>query len=289
MVAFRKSNWVAVAGTLLLLCGFWLRAEGLAPAIGLVLRLLACGLLLYWAAWIRRSLTPMILVSMAVGIEVGLDAPSLAIGSHFLSDIFLRLVKTIVAPLILVTLINGIAGHGDLKSVGRMGWKSLLYFETLTTIALVLGLVAANLSHAGSGLKLPPEMKAPLTAVAPMHWQEFLVHTVPENLAKSIADGQVLQVAVFAVIFGIALAMLPRERAEPLMKLTHSIGETMFRFTNIVMYLAPLAVASAIAYTVAKLGPEVLVHLGKLLAVFYATVIIFIVGVLLPVAASTLR
>lgn len=281
---FRKGNWMVVAGVLLLLAGFAFRPAEAAAGVGVGLRVLGSVLLVYWGVWVRRSLTPLILVSMAVGIELGLDAPRVALGSHFLSDIFLRLVKTIVAPLILTTLINGIAGHGDLKSVGRMGWKSLLYFEVLTTVALLLGLVAANLSHAGAGLKMPVGAGGSLTTAEPMHWQEFLVHTAPENLAKSVAEGQVLQVAVFAVLFGIALAMVPRERAEPLLKLTHSIAETMFRFTNLVMYLAPLAVASAMAYTVARLGPGVLVHLGKLLAVFYATAAVFVVGVLLPVA-----
>lgn len=259
-------------------------SHSLLAAAGVAARAAGVLLLAGWVGRFRRSLTPMILVGMALGIEVGLDAPAVAVSAHFLSDIFLRLVKTIVAPLILVTLISGIAGHGDLKSVGRMGWKSLLYFEVLTTVALVLGLVAANLSKAGVGLNLPPDLAGKVDRLPPMHWQEFLVHVFPENLAKSIAEGQVLQVAVFAVLFGIALAMVPRERAAPVLRLTESISEIMFRFTNIVMYLAPLAVASAIAYTLALLGPGVLLHLGKLLVVFYATVAIFLAGVLVPVA-----
>lgn len=241
-------------------------------------------LLVVWAGGFRRTLTPMILAGMALGVALGLDAPQVAISLHFLSDIFLRLVKTVVAPLILVTLISGIAGHGDLKSVGRMGWKSLLYFEVLTTVALVVGLLAANLSKAGVGLAMPADVAGKVDRLPPMHWQDFLVHVFPENLAKSIAEGQVLQVAVFAVIFGLALAMVSREKAAPVLRLTESISETMFRFTNIVMYLAPVAVASAIAYTLALLGPGVLVHLGKLLLVFYATAAVFLGGVLVPVA-----
>lgn len=277
-----------IAGVLLV-AGFSLRIAsvpgGTLQMAGVVARFLGCALLLYWSGWVRRSLTPLILAGMVIGIELGLDLPQVAIGAHFLSDIFLRLVKTIVAPLILVTLISGIAGHGDLKSVGRMGWKSLVYFEALTTAALVLGLVAANLSHVGRGLRMPAELGGSLTNVPPpLHWQDFLVHTVPENLAKSIAEGQVLQVAVFAVLFGIGLALVPAEKAAPVLKLTQSISEVMFRFTNLVMYLAPLAVASAMAFTVAKLGAGVLVHLGKLLAVFYATAGVFAVAVLLPVA-----
>ncbi len=254
------------------------------PQFGAGLRITGILLLAGWAAVIRRKLTPWIIVAMIAGVEIGLDAPGFAVGAHFLSDIFLRLVKTIVAPLILATLVSGIAGHGDLKSVGRMGWKSLLYFEVLTTVALVVGLVAANLSKAGVGLTLPAEIAGSVPTTAPMHWQDFLAHVFPENLAKSIAEGQVLQVAVFAVIFGMALAMAPREKAAPVLRLVEGLSEVMFRFTNIVMVFAPLGVASAMAYTVAKMGPDVLVHLGKLLLVFYTAALFFIVCVLLPVA-----
>lgn len=275
--------WVLAA--LALTVGFALvAANGTAHAVGLVLRVGGVLVLAGWAAFIRPRLTPWIVVGMVAGVELGLDAPSIAIGSHFLSNIFLRLVKTIVAPLILATLISGIAGHGDLKSVGRMGWKSLLYFEVLTTIALVVGLAAANISKAGVGLALPAELAGSVPSAAPMHWQEFLEHVFPENLAKSIADGQVLQVAVFAAIFGMALAMTPRDKAEPVLRLTEGLSETMFRFTNIVMYTAPLGVMSAMAYTIAKMGPGVLVHLGKLLLVFYGALLVFVFFVLLPVA-----
>ena len=251
---------------------------------GVVLRITAVVLLVLWAAFLRRKLTPWIVVAMFAGVEIGVDAPTLAVNMHFLSDIFLRLVKTVVAPLILATLVSGIAGHGDLKSVGRMGWKSLLYFEVLTTIALVIGLIAANVSKAGVGMVLPADLMGTVPSSAPMHWQDFLAHVFPENLAKSIAEGQVLQVAVFAAIFGMALAMTPRVKAEPVLRLTESLSEVMFRFTNLIMYLAPLGVASAMAYTVARMGPGVLVHLGKLLLVFYLSAAVFILGVLLPVA-----
>ena len=251
---------------------------------GVVLRVAAVLLLGCWAAFLRRKLTPWIVVAMFAGIEIGVDAPTLAVSMHFLSDIFLRLVKTVVAPLILATLVSGIAGHGDLKSVGRMGWKSLLYFEVLTTAALFIGLVAANVSRVGVGMVMPADLIGTVPSAAPMHWQDFLTHVFPENLAKSIADGQVLQVAVFAAIFGMGLALTPRARAEPVLRLTESLSEVMFRFTNLVMYLAPFGVASAMAYTVARMGPGVLLHLGKLLLVFYLAAAVFIVGVLLPVA-----
>ena len=226
---------------------------------------------------------------MLVGAELGLDAPKFAISLRFLSDIFLRLIKTIVAPLILATLITGIAGHGDLKSVGRMGLKSLIYFEVLTTLALVVGLVAINLSQAGVGLSVPP---APVStadvqhAGAPpaAHWQDFLVHVFPENIAKSVADAQILQVAVFAVLFGIALAGVSPQKRAPLLHLCESLSEVMFKFTNVVMYLAPIGVGAAMAFTVGHMGLGVLVNLGKLLLTVYGALLAFAIFVMLPAA-----
>src|ERR1700722_16812047 len=162
---------------------------------------LRCGAILLLALFAlrRRSLTPWIFVAMVAGAELGFDAPMLATSLRVFSDIFLRLIKTIVAPLILATLVTGIAGHGDLKSVGRMGIKSLIYFEVVTTLALIIGLIAINLSHAGVGLSLPPSTSASevVATPPPTRWQDFLLHVFPENIAKSIAEGQILQVAVF--------------------------------------------------------------------------------------------
>lgn len=235
----------------------------------------------------RRSLSPWIFVAMVAGAELGLDAPALAVSLRVFSDIFLRLIKTIVAPLILATLVTGIAGHGDLKSVGRIGIKSLIYFEVVTTLALVIGLVAINFSKAGAGLTLPPsaESAAQLVATpAPTHWQDFLLHVFPENIAKSIAEGQILQVAVFAVFFGIALATLSDDKRAPVLRLCESLSEVMFRFTNIVMYFAPVGVGAAMAFTVGHMGPGVLVNLGKLLVTLYAALAAFGLLVLLPAA-----
>ena len=253
--------------------------------MGVALRCAAI-LLLAVFAFRRRSLTPWIFVAMVAGAELGFDAPALAISLRVFSDIFLRLIKTIVAPLILATLITGIAGHGDLKSVGRMGIKSLIYFEVVTTIALVIGLVAINLSHAGVGLSIPTGTAASegLTAPPPTHWQDFLLHMFPENLAKSVAEGQILQVAVFAVIFGIALATLSQEKREPLLRLFDSLSEAMFKFTNVVMYFAPLGVGAAMAFTVGQMGLGVLVNLGKLLLTLYAALVAFGLLGLLPAA-----
>ena len=234
----------------------------------------------------RRTLTPWIFVAMVAGAEVGFDAPGFAVGLRVFSDIFLRLIRTIVAPLILATLVTGIAGHGDLRSVGRMGIKSLVYFEVLTTLALVIGLVAINISKAGVGLTLPTAdgATASLAKVEPTHWQDFLLHVFPDNIAKSIAEGQILQVAVFAVFFGIALASLPAEKGAPVLRLCESLSEVMFTFTNVVMYFAPVGVGAAMAFTVGHMGLGVLVNLGKLLLTLYAALAAYGLFVMLPVA-----
>jgi proton glutamate symport protein len=231
----------------------------------------------------RKVLTPWIFVAMVAGGELGYDAPAFALSLKVFSDIFLRLIKTIVAPLILATLVTGIGGHGDLKSVGRMGVKSLVYFEVLTTIALVIGLVAINVSHAGVGLALHDVSADSLQKVAPTHWDDFLLHVFPENIAKSVAEGQILQVAVFAVFFGIALASLSEEKRKPMMEFTESLTEVMFKFTNVVMYFAPIGVGAAMAFTVANAGLGVLVNLGKLLLTLYVALAAFAVLVMLPV------
>ncbi len=233
----------------------------------------------------RKSLTTWILVSMVVGAEVGHDFPQVAVTLRVLSQIFLRLIRTIVAPLLFATLVVGIAGHSNLKQVGRMGIKALIYFEIVTTIALFIGWASISISRAGVGINLPPPADVERIATpAQRTWQEIVLHVFPENIARAVVDAEILQVVVFSVLFGIALAMIPDEKRRPMLAFAESLAETMFRFTRIVMLFAPIGVGAAIAYTVGQLGVGILVSLFKLLATFYVAVALFVLLVLLPVA-----
>ena len=223
---------------------------------------------------------------MLLGGEIGLDRPQFAEHLRVFSDIFLRLIKVIVAPLIFGTLVTGIAGHGNLRSVGRIGVKSLIYFEVVTTLALFIGLGAINISRAGEGLTITEAAAAtePVPSAAPLHWDDFLLHIFPENLAKSVAENQILQVAVFAVLFGIALARISEAKRAPMLNFCESLTSAMFAFTNLVMYFAPVGVGAAMAYTVGHMGIGVLLPLGKLLLTGYGALLFFLLVVLLPIA-----
>ncbi len=240
---------------------------------------------LVWYAFRRKSLTTWILISMVMGAEFGHDFPSIAVHLNIFSKIFLRMVKTIIAPLLFATLVVGIAGHSNLKQVGRMGWKSLVYFEVVSTIALFIGLFAINLSKAGVGVVIPPEMALQgVPDVKPQTFEEIVLHIFPENIAKAIYEGQVLQIVVFSILFGIAVAMLKEQHRKRMVNFAESLSEAMFKFTNLVMYLAPIAVFAAIAYSVGHMGLGILANLFKLLATLYVALLIFLLGVLLPVA-----
>jgi proton glutamate symport protein len=259
------------------------RSVPLPAWIPLLLRWLAI-LLLAGYAGARRSLTAWIAVGLLAGAEFGHDWPAAAENVQFLGTIFLRLIKVIIAPLLFGTLVVGIAGHADLKKVGRLGIKSLIYFEIVSVLTLVIGFAAIDISRAGEGVHLPPAAGgAPLNAV-PHSATQLITDIFPENIAKSVAEGQVLQVVVFSLLFAMALALVPEAKRRPLLAFAESLSETMFKFTNIVMYAAPIGVFGAIAYTVGHLGLGVLLPLLKLLATMYVALLIFIFGVLLPIA-----
>ena len=241
--------------------------------------------LLFGYACSERSLTTWIVFSMLLGAEIGHDWPTVATSLRVLSLIFLQLIRTIIAPLLFATLVSGIAGHADLKKVGRMGVKAILYFEVVTTFALFIGLAAINISKAGVGVQLPVSTEASQgLPVAKQTPSEIILHVFPENIAKSVAEGQILQVVIFSILFGIALAMVREEKRRPMLAFTDSLAEVMFKFTNIVMWFAPFGVGAAIAYTVGHTGLGVLANLAKLLATLYVALLVFLFGVLLPIA-----
>lgn len=247
-------------------------------------RWLAILLLVVYAA-ARRSLTLWILVGLLAGAELGHDAPATAVKCQIFGSIFLRLIKVIIAPLLFGTLVVGIAGHAGLKKVGRMAIKALVFFEIVSTIALVIGVVAINLSRAGAGIHLAASGAQQQVAVSSTQSaSQLILNIFPENIAKSIAEGQILQVVVFSILFAIGLALVKESKRKPMVAFTESLSETMFKFTNIVMYLAPLGVFGAIAYTTGHLGLSVVLPMVKLLATLYVALAVFVLFILLPIA-----
>ena len=245
--------------------------------------------LLFVISFVRKKMSLWIFSAMVLGIEVGMDFPSFALEMERLAKIFLRLIKTLVAPLIFATLVVGIAGHSNLKQVGRMGLKSIIYFEIVTTLALFIGLMAINITQAGKGVQVEvnekvKEKSTELLAQRTEH-KDHIVEIFPENIAKSIAENSVLQIVVFSVIFAIGLGMVKNEQHKlTMLRMNESLAEVMFKFTDIVMYLAPLAVFGALASTVAKSGVDVLMSLMKLVGTLYVSLVVFVLLVLLPIA-----
>src|SRR5512145_2063418 len=231
------------------------------------------------------TLTQQIFIGLALGVVFGWFVnnyhPDWVANIRPFSQIFLRMIKMIIAPLIFATLVAGIAGAGHFRQVGRMGLKAIIYFEIVTTIALVIGLLAVNLTRPGIGLSLPTE-KSDISATA-QGWREIFLHLVPESVIQAMATGDVLQIVVFSIIFGIALGLLG-ERGKPLVHICELVAETMFKFTNIIMHYAPIGVGAAMAYTVGHGSLSVLINLGLLVLTLYGALIVLILGVFLPIA-----
>ncbi|HXW92278.1 MAG TPA: cation:dicarboxylase symporter family transporter [Terriglobales bacterium] len=235
-------------------------------------------------ATLTRSLITWIFVSMLLGAEVGHDFPRVGIDSRLLAQIFLRLIEVVIAPLVFSTLVSGIAAHSNLKTVGRVGIKAILYFELVTTVALFIGLAAINLSQAGAGAQIPANSTEP-GRVQRLSASDAVLNTFPENIAKSVAENHVLQVVVFSLLFAIALVMVQQEeRRRPMLAFVESLAQVMFKFTDMIMWFAPLGVFGAIASTVASSGIGVLGNLAKLLLTLYLALAVFLSLVLLPIA-----
>jgi proton glutamate symport protein len=269
---------LAVTAALLFAAGVVAALLHATIAISLGLRCVAIALLLPVALG-RRSLLVWTFLAMLAGAELGTDAPGFATQTHLLGEIFLRLIRMIVAPLIFGGIVTGIAGHNELRSVGRVALKSLVLFELVTTFGLLLGAIAIDLTQAGAGVTLPAVAQTVAPTAQPETWQQILLNIFPENIAKAVAENQILEVAVFALLFGAALAMLPDPRRAPLLNVLQSLTETMFRLTRMIMVGAPVAAGAALAYTVGSMGITTLLPLGKLLVTCYAALAIF-VGVL---------
>jgi len=242
----------------------------------------------------KISLTGAIVIAMIVGGLIGFgvaegavsEATGAALLTTFdvLSKIFLKLIKTIVSPLIFSTLVVGIAGHSNLKQVGRMGLKALIYFEVITTLALFIGLAAINFTKAGVGVSKPDAETETLSKPPAQSASDIVLHVFPDNIAKSVAEGQVLQVVVFSLLFGMGLALVEDKHKQKLLPVIEAFAETMFKFTKIVMYYAPVAVGAAMAYTIGKMGIDVLGNLAMLVLTLYGALIVFMLFVFVPVA-----
>ncbi|MGH9665416.1 MAG: dicarboxylate/amino acid:cation symporter [Bryobacteraceae bacterium] len=235
----------------------------------------------------RISLASWIFIGMAAGVAVGIAAPGVAVKLSPLSDIFLRLIKSIVAPLLFGTLVYGIAGTGSVKTMGRIGLKAILYFEAITTVALFIGLGAVNLTKPGAGMHLQKTTEERAVVPHPNStMQTVMEHTFPTSVVDAMAKGEVLQLVVFCFLFGTACAAIG-EKAKPVVKFCESLAEVMFRYTKYVMYFAPVGVAGAIAATVGSKGVGVLASLGTLVLTLFGALVVFVVGVLGAVVMLT--
>jgi proton glutamate symport protein len=229
----------------------------------------------------RISLTTWIFIGMAAGVALGVVAPGFAKGLGPVSNVFLRLIRSIIAPLLFATLVVGIAGGGDMKRMGRIGGKAVLYFEIVTTLALFLGLAAVNLVRPGAGV--PVRATAAEAAVEQAHTTlaSVLEHIFPSSIIDAMARNDALQIVVFAFLFGAACAAIGA-KAQPVVEFCTSLAEVMFRYTRYVMYLAPIGVGAAIAVTVGSKGVAVLFGLGQLILTMYVSAALCVLLVLLP-------
>jgi len=228
--------------------------------------------------WYRPSLTVQIMIGLVVGVVVGWVRPDWGNTVYFLRDIFINLIKSIIAPLVFSTIVVGIAGAGALRKVGRMGVKALIYFEIVTTAALIIGLAVVNFMKPGAGITLAASNTDIIKTIGQSHPKtlvETLVHVFPSSVIDSMVRGDVLQIVAFSVLFALAVSSVG-EKGKPIIRAMESLSQIMFKFTNYVMMFAPIGVGAAMAHTVATQGLGVLANLGKLIGSLYLALIIFV-------------
>lgn len=235
---------------------------------------------------ILKSLYVQVIVAIFIGIILGIWFPDFAVSLKPVSDAFIKLIKMMIVPIIFCTIVSGIAGMEDMKTAGRVGLKALIYFEILTTISLILGLIIVNLVQPGHGMHADPatlDTSGVQTYIkqgaSSGGFVDFLIHIIPENLVGALAEGNILQVLFFAVLFGVGLSQIG-DKAKPVLNGLHSLSEGLFAVMRMIMKLAPLGALGAMSFTVGKYGFDSLASLGKLMICFYATCVIFIVVIL---------
>ena len=234
----------------------------------------------------NSRLTWAIFIALFLGIIAGWAFPDFAVRTHVLAEVFLRMVKMIIAPLLFATLVVGIAGHGDAKSLGRLGVKTIVYFEVVTTFALIIGLGFANIFKPGEGMMDIVSRHIPIGEIASMataspHYSfgEMFLNLFPTSIVQAMADGNLLQIVVFSLFFALAICAVGK-KAQPVVDILNSVSKIMFKFTEYVMLFAPIGIFGAIAYTVGTNGVDILINYGKVIMALYVALAVFVVLVL---------
>ena len=234
----------------------------------------------------RISATTQIILGLVIGVITGyivsITNPDASEAIRPFAQLFIRMIQMIIAPLLFATLVAGIAGAGHFKDVGRMGLRAIIYFEVVTTLALLIGLLAVNIMQPGVGLTLPAPTGPPPITARPQSWQEIILHVFPTSVFDAMARGDVLQIVIFSMLFAIGLSMLG-ERGRPIVTWCEVLAETMFKVTHIIMLYAPIGVGAAIAYTIGRSGLGVLWNLGYLVLTLYVALTVFVLLVLVPI------
>ncbi|MBO9565001.1 MAG: C4-dicarboxylate transporter DctA [Niastella sp.] len=224
-----------------------------------------------------------VILGIIAGVLVGWLMPGFAPIAKMISDTFINMIRMVIAPVIFFTIVAGVAGAGDMKKVGRVGVKSLIYFEVVTTLALIIGLVVANVVKPGAGIAIPHAANKQVTEItqqaSTVNWGEFFTHIVPSNIIDAFAKGDILQILFFSILFAIGLKMLGAQGQSVLVSFS-KINKVLFNILKLIMRLSPIGAFGGMAYTIGKFGFATLAVLGKLLLTFYITGILFIFVVL---------